>query len=141
MTSILSHLKPVFNATKSNAIISKSKHVLWLSFLHLRNLNKIWITLKQKMSLRVYFLMKLETPKSGFTSMAKEPCIRTLMQSQHVKGSETLLDRSIFLISFDHSEKKISSKNSVLLVSEILTLLVNILTPDDKYFLSIKASV
>ena len=51
------------------------------------------------------------------------------------------LDGSIFVIFFDHSEKKISSKNSVLLVPETLRLLVNILTPDDKYSLSVKASV
>ena len=30
MTSILSHLKPVFNATKSNTIISKSKNNFWI---------------------------------------------------------------------------------------------------------------
>ena len=51
------------------------------------------------------------------------------------------LDGSICLIFFDHSEKKISSKNSVLVVSEMLRLFVNILTPDDKYSLSLKASV
>ena len=34
-----------------------------------------------------------------------------------------------------------SSKTSVLVVSEILRLFVNILTPDDKYSLSVKASV
>ena len=50
------------------------------------------------------------------------------------------LDRSIFDIFVDQSEK-VSLKNSVLVVYEILTLLVNILTPDDKYSLSVKASV
>ena len=50
------------------------------------------------------------------------------------------LDGSIFDIFVDQSEK-VSSKNSVLVVYEILTLLVNILTPDDKYSLSVKASV
>ena len=75
--------------------------------------------------------------------MPKESRIRTLIESQHVKGSETLLKsrRKYFLITFDHSEEKFGSRNSVLLVSEILRLLVNILTPDDKYSLSVKASV
>ena len=91
MTSILSHLKPMFNATKAYAIISKSKNVLWLSFLHFRKLNKIWITMKKKMSLGVYFFLKLLTAKSGVTSMPNEPRIGTLMERQHVKGSETLL--------------------------------------------------
>ena len=50
------------------------------------------------------------------------------------------LQGSIFLIFFDQSEKKISSKNFFLVVYEILTLLVNILTPDDKYSL-VKAGV
>ena len=51
------------------------------------------------------------------------------------------LDGSICLIFFDYSEKKISSKNSVLVLSEILRLFVNILTPDGNYSLSVKASV
>ena len=34
-----------------------------------------------------------------------------------------------------------SSKSSVLVVSEILGLIFNILTPDEKYCLSVKASV
>ena len=36
---------------------------------------------------------------------------------------------------------KISSKNSVLVLSGILRLFLNILTPDEKYFLPGKASV
>ena len=75
--------------------------------------------------------------------MPKEPRIRTLMESQHVKRSETLLEsgEKYFSHIFDHSEKKIRTKNFVLVVSEVLRLLVNILTPDDKYSLSVKASV
>ena len=41
------------------------------------------------------------------------------------------------VLFFDHSEKKIMSKNSVLVLSEILELFGNILTPNDKYSLSI----
>ena len=51
------------------------------------------------------------------------------------------LHGSIFVIFFLSLWKKINSKNSVLAVSEILRLFVNILTPDDKYCLSVKASV
>ena len=75
--------------------------------------------------------------------MPKKPRVRTLMDSQHVKGSETLLKsaRQNFCHIFWSFRKKISSKNSVLVVSEILRLFVNILTPDDKYSLLVKASV
>ena len=54
------------------------------------------------------------------------------------------LHDSYFVIFFDHSEKKSkksNSKDSVLVVSEILKLFVNILSPDDKYSLPLKASV
>ena len=69
--------------------------------------------------------------------------MRTLIDSQHVKGSDTLHKsaRQYFSHIFWSLWKKISSKNSVLVVSEILRLFVNILTPDDKYSLSVKASV
>ena len=48
---------------------------------------------------------------------------------------------SIFVQFFDHYEIKSDQQNSVLVVSDILRLFVNIFTPDDKYSLSVKASV
>ena len=70
--------------------------------------------------------------------MPKKPRVTTLMNSQHVKGSETLLKsaRQNFFQIFRLFRKKIRSKISVLLVTEMLTLFVNILTPNDKYCLS-----
>ena len=65
------------------------------------------------------------------------------MDGQHVKRTERLLKSAqqyfcyIFLLLW----KEISSKNSNLVVSEILRLFVNILSPDDKYSLTVKASV
>ena len=53
--------------------------------------------------------------------------VRTLMESQHVKGSETLL--------------KFSSKDAILVASGILRLLVNILAPNEMYCLSVKTSI
>ena len=75
--------------------------------------------------------------------MPKKIRVRNLMDSQHVNVSERLLKsaRQYFCHIFWSLWKKISSKNSVLVVSEILRLFVNILTPDDKYSLSVKASV
>ena len=75
--------------------------------------------------------------------MPKKPLVRTLKESQHVKRSETLLKsaRQNFCHIFWSLWKEISSKSSVLVISEILRLFVNILTPDDKYSLSVKAGV
>ena len=65
------------------------------------------------------------------------------MDSQHVKGKETLLKSAgqYFRYILWALWKKISSKNLFLEVPEILRLFVNILTPDDMYSLSVKASV
>ena len=75
--------------------------------------------------------------------MPKKPRVRTLMDSQHVKMSERLLksaEQYICLIFWSLS-KEIPSKNSVLVVSEILRLFGNRLTPNDKDSLSVKATV
>ena len=75
--------------------------------------------------------------------MPKKPLVRTLMGSQHVKGSERVFRLS--WLDFSHlfltPRKKFNSKNCVLIVSEILRLFINILTTDDKYSLSVKACV
>ena len=75
--------------------------------------------------------------------MPKKPLVRTLMGSQHVKGTERLIKsaRQCFCDIFWSLSNEISSKNSVLVVSEILRLFVNILSPYDKYSFSVKASV
>ena len=75
--------------------------------------------------------------------MTKKPPVRTLMGSQHVKGSKSLLKspRQYFCHIFWSLLEKMSSKNSVLLVSEILRVIRNILTPDEKYSLSVTATV
>ena len=75
--------------------------------------------------------------------MSKKPRVKTLMDSQHVRGLETLHKSAMqyFGHIFWSLWKEISSKNSLLVVSEVLRLFVNTLTPDDKYSLSVKASV
>ena len=75
--------------------------------------------------------------------MPKKLRVRLLMESQQAKGSETLLksSRHSLCYIFWSLWKKISSKKYFLEVSEILRLFVKILTPDDKYILSVKASV
>ena len=75
--------------------------------------------------------------------MPQKPRVRTLMLSQHVKGFETLLKSAWenFCRTLWSVWEKIISKNSVLVVSEILRLFVNILTPVEKYSFSVKASI
>ena len=75
--------------------------------------------------------------------MPKKLHVRTLMDSQHVKGFESLLisARQYFCHIFWSLWKKRTSGNPVLVVSETFRLFVNILTPDDKYSVSVKASV
>ena len=75
--------------------------------------------------------------------MPEKSRIRTLMDSQHVKGDETLHKSALeyFCQIFWSLWNKISSKILVLVVSEILRLLVDRLTPDDKYSLPVKANV
>ena len=75
--------------------------------------------------------------------MQKKPRVVTLIYSQHVKQSDKphKSSRQYFFQIFRSLWKEISSKNSLLVVSETLRLFLNILTPDDKYSLSAKASV
>ena len=75
--------------------------------------------------------------------MPKKPRVRTHMDIERVKRSERLLKyaQQSFCHIFLLLGKKSSSKKSVSVVSEILRLFVNILTRDEKYSLSVKASV
>ena len=75
--------------------------------------------------------------------MPKKPRVRTLLDSEDINVSETLLKSAwhCFCQIFWSLWKKMSSKNSILVVSEILKLFVNMLTPDEEYCLSGKASV
>ena len=61
------------------------------------------------------------------------------MDSKHVKGSERLWT-AVFLSYFLIILKGNQLKNKFLVVSEILRLFVNILIPDGKYSLAVKAS-
>ena len=73
--------------------------------------------------------------KAELLQCLKSHHVRTLMDSQHFKGSETLFKsaRQYFCDIFWSLSKKISAKNSFLEVSEILRFFLTILTPDNKY--------
>ena len=75
--------------------------------------------------------------------MAKMSLIGTLIESEHVKASKTSLksSRQLFCHIFLSVWKNFSSKNSFLVVSEVLRLFHKLWTHDHKYSLSIKVSV
>ena len=75
--------------------------------------------------------------------MPEKARARSLMDSQHVKRSEILLKSALqYSCHFFWSLwKKIHSKMFDLVVSEILRLFSNILTPNDKYSPSVKATI
>ena len=75
--------------------------------------------------------------------MPKKSSVRKLMDSQHDKGSERQLQsaRPYFCHISLSLWKELSSKMLFLVVSEMLRLFVEILTPNEKYSLSVKPSV
>ena len=68
--------------------------------------------------------------------MSKKPHFRTTLDSQHAKGSQTLLEdeRQHFYHIFRSVWGKLSWKISLLVICEILGLFVNTLTADDNCF-------
>ena len=133
----------MLNGTNSNAIISKSKNISWIFFWISRIYIKFGIISKKTWASQVISLWNYRQEKAELLKCRKSHCVGTLMGRQHFKGSETLLKsaRQYFYDLFWTLWKKITSKNSFLGVSEILRLFVSILTPDNKYIASVKASV
>ena len=81
--------------------------------------------------------------KAELLKCAKSPRVRILMDIQQFKGSQTLLQSTRQYLSYIFWSlwNKISPKTSFLELSQIFRLFVNILTPDEKYSVSVKASV
>ena len=88
-------------------------------FLHLRNLHNIWNTLKKNWASQLISFLNYGLEKAEFFKNPKSHRVRTLMDSQHVKGKDTLLKsaRQYFCYIFLSLWNKISSKNSFLHVS------------------------
>ena len=133
----------MFNAYNSNAIIFKSKNffsVFCCIYQIYINFGILWTNRSGSQAI-CFWYERLQ--KVGFLKCLKSPSSKHLWAVNMLKGPKDCVDLhcSIFVIFFITLKKKISSKYSVLVVSEILRLFVNILTPDDKYSLSGKASV
>ena len=91
ITSIFSQQKRVFNPTNSNAIISKPKKLFWLFFCFSGIYIKFWILSKESWAWEIISFWNYWLEKGELLKCPKSHCVRTLMDSQHFKGSETLL--------------------------------------------------
>ena len=98
---------------------------------------------KKKDDFRRLFVSKIINWKSGLLKSLKSSVSAHLWTVNMLKSAKNCLNLhgSMFVIFFDHSETKGAPKSIFLLVSEIFRLFFNILTPDDKYCISVKASV
>ena len=104
---------------------------------HFWNVLQVLNILKERMTLIADLFLKLGTANDIVRQMPKKPRFRTPFDRQHVKGWQTLLTsarRQIYQV-LPSLRRKWSWKMSLLVISEILGLFVNILTADDKYFL------
>ena len=119
----------MFTATSSNAIISNSKNICSIFFcisgIYMK-FGILWYNrwASQAMCFRNYRLQKARLLN----------CLKSSL-SEHLWTVKTLKSPLHWSLS-----RKLSSKNSLLVVSEILRLLVKSLTPDNKYSLSVKAN-
>ena len=142
MKSVFSQQKRVSNANNSNAMISKSKNIfsifqwVWRIYIKFGILwKKIWLL--YDISFWNYRLEKVRLLKCLKRPMSEHLwTVNMLKCPQHCFN----LHSSIFVIFFYPSEKNQLEKYD-LLVCEILRLFLNILIPDEKYFLLVKSSV
>ena len=80
-------------------------------------------------------LRKLQAVKDMVRLLSKKHCFRTLLHSQHVKGSQTLVKsaREHFHDVFPSLWETLTSKISPLVIFWILGVFRNTLTANDKY--------
>ena len=119
------------NATNWNAIIPNSKTILaffFFFFFHFQNLHKNCNSLEKAWASDVICFWNYRMQNVGLFKCLKSVRARTLMDIQHVKGSEWLLKsaRQYFCHTFLSLWQKISPKISVLVGAEILRLFGNI---------------
>ena len=132
------------NATNSNAIISKSKNIFSIFFWISQIFIKFVLLCKKRSASEVICFWNYRLQKAGLLKLLKSPLREHLWIVNILKRPKDCLNKSaghLFCNVFWSLLNEISSENSVLVVSEILRLFVNILTPDDKYSLSVKSSV
>ena len=104
-------------------------------FFHWWNLNQILNSLKKKKIVIAYVFPKLQNVKDLVRPLPKKQCLRTSLESQHVKASETIVKSAwdYFYQIFLSIWNEIIWKRSPSVKFEILGGFVNTLTADDKY--------
>ena len=112
-------------------------------FLHFWNVHKILNTLKKIWTSDVICFSNYRLQKSALLKCLKNLMSEHLWTVNMLKGPKhcSKLHGSILLVFFKSLWKKICLKSSVFIVSEILRQFVKIVTPDDKYSLSVKGIV
>ena len=132
------------NATNSNAIISKSKNIFSIFFRISQIFIKFVLLWRKRSASEVICFWNYRLQKAGLLKLLKSPLREHLWIVNILKRPKDCLNKSaghLFCNVFWSLLNEISSENSVLVVSEILRLFVNILTPGDKCSISVKASV
>ena len=132
------------NATNSNAIISKSKNIFSIFFRISQIFIKFVLLWRKRSASEVICFWNYRLQKAGLLKLLKSPLREHLWIVNILKRPKDCLNKSAGHLScnvFWSLLNEISSENSVLVVSEILRLFVNILTPGDKCSISVKASV
>ena len=80
-----------FVVPNSNAIIFKTRNFFLIFLLHFCNLHQFLNIFKKKMIVIATLFRKSQTVKDLVRPLSKKHCFRTLLDSQHVKGSQTLV--------------------------------------------------
>ena len=123
------------NISFSDVLILKTKNFISIFFFHFSNLRPVLNILKKKIILIAIAFPKIQTVKDFVRPHSKKRRVRTPFESQHVKGSQTLVKfvweyfYQILLTLWG----KLIWKTSPLVTCEILGVFVNTLTADDKY--------
>ena len=102
---------------------------------HFWNLHPFLNILKNKMVVIALAFPKLQTVKQLLRTLSKKRPFRRPFESQHVKGSQTLVE-SVWQHLYQILSKlqgKLKRKTSPLVICEILGVFVNIFISDDKY--------
>ena len=132
----------MFKATNSNAIMWKWKNIFRTFFCISKIYIRFGILWKRRWASEVICFWNYRLQKAGLLKCLKSPLSEHLWTLNMLNGVKHCINlhSSIFVIFFDHSEKNQRWK-LFLVVSEILRQFFNILTPDHKDSLSVKASV
>ena len=133
----------MFNEANSNVITSKPKNIFSISFCFSEIYIKLGLLWTRRWASEVISFSNYRFLKVGLLKYLKRPVSEHFWTVNMLKGRKHCLNlhRRNFVRFSHHSERKSVQKNSVLLVSKILRLFVNIFTPGDKYSLSVKTSV